>query len=208
MKSTISSKGQIVLPAELWRRDGIEPGQTFEIERIDHGEYRLFRAEPPRNQGLVDILLACPEKDWFEPIQSESPIHRAAVVTYLVDANVLSETTRRRPVGGSSAGCRTTSAASRSIRSSSARCASAFSCWRRDGVASVCKGGSTTSGGAYTACRGAPIRGFAGRSCWRVSGPSASRCRSRTASLRRPPSRTDSCWRLAIDGTSRRAEWR
>ena len=60
------------MPAELRRRDGIEPGQTFEIERIDHGEYRLFRAEPPRNQGLVDILLACPEKDWFEPIQSES----------------------------------------------------------------------------------------------------------------------------------------
>ncbi len=71
MKSVISSEGQIVLPAELRRRDGIEPGQTFEIERIDQGQYRLVRAEP-KNRGLVDALLACPEKDWFQPIPSES----------------------------------------------------------------------------------------------------------------------------------------
>lgn len=74
MKSTISSKGQIVLPAELRRQDGIQSGQTFEIERIEHGEYRLVLAEPPRNQGLVDALLACPEKDWFEAIPSESTL--------------------------------------------------------------------------------------------------------------------------------------
>ena len=29
---------------------------------------------PPRNQGLVDALLACPEKDWFEAIPSESTL--------------------------------------------------------------------------------------------------------------------------------------
>lgn len=74
MKSTVSSKGQIVLPAELRRQDGIEPGQTFAIERLDHGEYRLVRDEPPKNQGLVDTLLACPEKDWFEPLPSESTL--------------------------------------------------------------------------------------------------------------------------------------
>lgn len=74
MKSTISSKGQIVLPVELCRQDGIQPGRTFEIERIERGEYRLVLAEPPRNQGLVDALLACPEKDWFEAIPSESTL--------------------------------------------------------------------------------------------------------------------------------------
>ena len=74
MMSKISSKGQIVLPAQLRRQDGIEPGQTFEIERIEHGEYRLVLAEPPKNQGLVDALLACPENDWFEPIPSESTL--------------------------------------------------------------------------------------------------------------------------------------
>ena len=34
MKTTVSTKGQIVLPAELRQRDGIEPGQKFEVERI------------------------------------------------------------------------------------------------------------------------------------------------------------------------------
>jgi AbrB family looped-hinge helix DNA binding protein len=72
MKTSISSKGQIVLPAEIRRQDGIEPGQEFEIERIDRGEYRLVRLSPPKNQGLLDWLLACPEKGFFVPIESES----------------------------------------------------------------------------------------------------------------------------------------
>jgi AbrB family looped-hinge helix DNA binding protein len=68
MRTTISTKGQIVLPAELRREDGIEPGQEFEIERIDRGEYRLKRQEPRHNEGLVDLLLACPVKGWFQPL--------------------------------------------------------------------------------------------------------------------------------------------
>ena len=71
MKTTVSSKGQIVLPAEIRRRDRIEPGQEFDVERVDRGEYRLVRRETP-NEGLVDWLLACPEKDFFVPIDSES----------------------------------------------------------------------------------------------------------------------------------------
>jgi AbrB family looped-hinge helix DNA binding protein len=72
MKTTVSTKGQIILPAEIRQRDGIEPGQRFEIERIDRGEYRLVRLKPPLNEGLVDWLLACPEKGFFVPIESES----------------------------------------------------------------------------------------------------------------------------------------
>lgn len=72
MKATVSSKGQIVLPAELRNRDGIQPGQEFEIERLKPGVYRLRASEPPRNRGLVDLLLACPEKDWFSEIASDS----------------------------------------------------------------------------------------------------------------------------------------
>lgn len=72
MTTCISSKGQLVLPAELRRQDGIEPGQEFEIERLDRGEYRLIRHTPPPNEGLVDWFLACPEKDFFVPINSES----------------------------------------------------------------------------------------------------------------------------------------
>ncbi len=72
MRTAISTKGQIVLPAEIRRQDDIEPGQEFEIQRVDCGEYRLLRRSPPRNHGLVDWLLACPEKSFFVPIESES----------------------------------------------------------------------------------------------------------------------------------------
>jgi AbrB family looped-hinge helix DNA binding protein len=68
MKTTVSSKGQIVLPAELRQQDDVRPGQRFEIERIDRGEYRLRRTARRRNEGLVDLLLTCPAKGWFEPM--------------------------------------------------------------------------------------------------------------------------------------------
>jgi AbrB family looped-hinge helix DNA binding protein len=68
MKTTVSTKGQIILPAEIRRRDAIESGQEFEVERIDRGEYRLKRKERRRNEGLVKLLLACPVKGWFEPM--------------------------------------------------------------------------------------------------------------------------------------------
>jgi AbrB family looped-hinge helix DNA binding protein len=71
MKTVVSTKGQITLPAAFRRQDGIEPGQELEIERVDRGEYRLVRLSSPRNQGLVDWLLACPEKDFFVPIESD-----------------------------------------------------------------------------------------------------------------------------------------
>jgi AbrB family looped-hinge helix DNA binding protein len=67
MKTTISSKGQIVLPAELRREDGIEAGQEFEIARLDRGEYLLKRTRRRRNEGLLQLLLDCPIKDWFQP---------------------------------------------------------------------------------------------------------------------------------------------
>ena len=67
MKMTISTKGQVVLPAEIRKRDGVEPGQEFEIERIDRGEYRLKRKARRRNKGLVKLLLACPVKGWYRP---------------------------------------------------------------------------------------------------------------------------------------------
>jgi AbrB family looped-hinge helix DNA binding protein len=72
MKTKVSTKGQIVLPAEIRRRDGIRAGEEFEVERLDTGDYRLVRVAPAPNEGLVDWLLACPEKGYFVPIESES----------------------------------------------------------------------------------------------------------------------------------------
>lgn len=59
------------MPAELRRRDGIEAGQEFEVERLGAEEYRLLRISPP-NEGLVDWLLACPRKGYFVAVDSES----------------------------------------------------------------------------------------------------------------------------------------
>ena len=67
MRTTVSSKGQIVLPAELRQQDGIKPGQEFDVQRVDQGEYVLKRRKR-RNEGLVKLLLACPVKGWFQAL--------------------------------------------------------------------------------------------------------------------------------------------
>jgi AbrB family looped-hinge helix DNA binding protein len=72
MVTKVSSKGQIVLPAEIRRQDRIESGDEFEVERLDEGEYRLVRRKTQRNRGLVAWLLSCPEKGFFVPVDSES----------------------------------------------------------------------------------------------------------------------------------------
>ncbi len=68
MTTSVSSKGQIVLPAEIRRQDQIEPGQKFEIKRIRSGEYRLKRTTRRRNEGFVEALLACPVKVELKPM--------------------------------------------------------------------------------------------------------------------------------------------
>ena len=61
-----------MLPAEVRRQDRVLPGQEFEVERLDRGDYRLIRRASRRNEGVVDWLLACPEKGFFVPVESES----------------------------------------------------------------------------------------------------------------------------------------
>jgi len=72
MKTVVSSKGHILLPAELRRRDRIRAGQRFEIERLAAGQYLLRKQEAPHNEGVVNWLLDCPVKGWFQSIASEA----------------------------------------------------------------------------------------------------------------------------------------
>lgn len=72
MRTTVSTKGQIVLPGAIRAADGIVAGDELEVTRVRAGEYRLRKVRPARSSGVVDWLLACPEKGWFEPIESES----------------------------------------------------------------------------------------------------------------------------------------
>lgn len=66
MQTALSSKGQVVIPADLRRQDDLRAGDCFEIERLESGQYLLKRTPAPANQGLVDWLLACPQKGWIE----------------------------------------------------------------------------------------------------------------------------------------------
>jgi len=70
MKVTVLTDGQVVLPKEFREQDQIGPGQQFEIERRGDGHYLLSRIPVAANTGLIDWLLSCPEKDWFN---AESP---------------------------------------------------------------------------------------------------------------------------------------
>lgn len=72
MKTSLSTKGQIVLPAELRELDQLQVGQQFEVERVQAGEYLLRKVIEPAPAGLVQWLLDCPAKDWFQKIPSES----------------------------------------------------------------------------------------------------------------------------------------
>lgn len=70
MRTTVSTKGQIVLPAEIRQLDQVKPGQTFEIERLDRGDYRLRLVKETPNAGLVEWLLACPVKGFLDATES------------------------------------------------------------------------------------------------------------------------------------------
>ena len=72
MRTRVSSKGQVVLPAEIRRQDRVEAGQEFEVERLARGDYRLVRRASRPNAGVVEWLLTCPEKGLFVPVPSES----------------------------------------------------------------------------------------------------------------------------------------
>jgi bifunctional DNA-binding transcriptional regulator/antitoxin component of YhaV-PrlF toxin-antitoxin module len=72
VKTIVSSKGQIVLPAEFRHLDDVEPGQEFDVERFDRGDYRLVRRDAAPNQGAIDWLLSCPHKGFFVSVGSKS----------------------------------------------------------------------------------------------------------------------------------------
>jgi AbrB family looped-hinge helix DNA binding protein len=69
LKVRLSSKGQITLPAELRWQDNLSSGQAFEFNRIGPGEYYLKRSDRQANEGLVQLLLDCPVKGWFRPME-------------------------------------------------------------------------------------------------------------------------------------------
>ena len=69
MTTSITAKGEIVLPATLRKRKRIRAGDTFEVveDEDDPSVILLRKGGASPNAGLVDHLLACPVKGWFKP---------------------------------------------------------------------------------------------------------------------------------------------
>ncbi len=61
MQTTLSTKGQIILPAELREKGGFFPGEKFDVKEKD-GKIILSRVKRSRNQGLVRHLRSCPHE--------------------------------------------------------------------------------------------------------------------------------------------------
>jgi len=70
--TSLSSKGQIVLPAPLRREDSLRVGDEFEVERIESGRYLLKKTPGRPARGLVELLRGCTAQDWFRTGPSES----------------------------------------------------------------------------------------------------------------------------------------
>lgn len=72
MKTRVSTKGRILLPVSIRRRDNIRPGDCFKIKRLSRSKYLITRCAQTSNEGLIDWLLACPQKGFYSAISSES----------------------------------------------------------------------------------------------------------------------------------------
>ena len=67
MITTISTKGQLVLPQELRDQLGWSGGDRVQIEPDGEGRVILAKVKAVPNEGLIDLLLACPLKNWNIP---------------------------------------------------------------------------------------------------------------------------------------------
>jgi hypothetical protein len=72
MKTTMSSKGKIARPTTVGAKDHLKSEEELPIERVEENQCQLVQRRGLPNEGLVDWLLACPEKGFFIPIESES----------------------------------------------------------------------------------------------------------------------------------------
>ena len=71
MTTTLSANGLIEIPEIFRKEDALQPGARCEVERVGRKEY-LVRVEADdedeRGERLIDILLNCPVKGWFQPM--------------------------------------------------------------------------------------------------------------------------------------------
>ena len=72
METTVSTKGQVVIPRAIRERLGLEPGTRLEVE--DRGESIVLRRLDARKRYTVDDIMALPRYYQGPPV-SDSEIH-------------------------------------------------------------------------------------------------------------------------------------
>ncbi len=74
MKSTVSAKGQVVIPKEIRDRHGLVPGTQLEVE--EQGDAIVLRRAHPDKRYTVDDLLALP-RHYEGPARSVEEMRQA-----------------------------------------------------------------------------------------------------------------------------------
>jgi AbrB family looped-hinge helix DNA binding protein len=78
--TSVSAEGAVTIPPGLRKRKRIRPGDDFEVlEDEDDPSIIILRKKLSKaNAGLVDHLLACPDKNWFKPTRKKHESLRKA----------------------------------------------------------------------------------------------------------------------------------
>ena len=79
MTTTLTVKGTIALPRKLLRQQKVRAGDTLEIiaDAGEPGVLELRRVPKEAERNWVDILLACPVKDWMRRLPRQiEPMRR------------------------------------------------------------------------------------------------------------------------------------
>ncbi len=67
MTTTLSARGQIVLPKEIRDQRRLRTGDDFEIFSDEPGTIVLRRVNYGSSADLLDLLLGCPTKGFMKP---------------------------------------------------------------------------------------------------------------------------------------------
>jgi AbrB family looped-hinge helix DNA binding protein len=76
VQTKLSTKGQIILPAELRKKRRFVPGETFDVQERG-GKIILSPVKKRRNQGLVKWLRSCPH-EFIIPARDKTDFGRPA----------------------------------------------------------------------------------------------------------------------------------
>jgi hypothetical protein len=68
VSTQLSSDHRVSIPENFVQQDDLHVGQWAEVARLREGLYLVeMTSGSPSRERLMDVLLACPVKDWWKP---------------------------------------------------------------------------------------------------------------------------------------------